>query len=347
MNNLKIFIFTSFLLLSQNVLAQKIDSTKLQSAIKDANQLIETDSRQFFKNVESLIVWHSGDIIFEMYYNNYNKDSLHHIQSQTKSIIALILGIAIDNGFVDSENEKIASYFPQFFKPDDSLKMQITLRDLLTMSSGIEWEEMIPYNDPGNDNANMYNSSKYLEYVLSRPMDHQPYSVFNYNSGSPMIVGSIIEKTSQMPLDKFAEKYLFAPLGITDYYWLKDTTGFCHCGGGLFLKPADMVKIGAMMLSGGKWKNKPVVSENWIKKMTLPYFNTSFDNAGYGYFWWIREMRNSAGISTMMISAEGAGGQNLFLFPAYNLIVAFTESNYTTPQVNRLFIRESILPLLE
>jgi len=335
------------ILLSLSAFSQKIDRIKLDSVINVADKLIENGPQVFFNNVESLIIWSQGDVIFEKYYNDYNKDSLHQIQSQTKSIISLLMGIAIDNGFIESEDELVSNYFPEYFRKDDSVKLTVTIRDLLTMSSGIEWEEMIPFDDPRNDNINMFNSSNYLQYALSKPMATKPYSEFKYNSGSPMIVGGIIEKSSKMPLDKFAEKYLFNPLAINNHYWIKDSTGFCHCGGGLFLKPIDMMKIGVLVLSSGKWNDKQIVADSWIKKAIQPYFTTSFDNAGYGYFWWVRQMMTTKGNTTEVICAEGAGGQRLYIFPLYKLLVAFTERNYTTPQVSPIFIRESILPILE
>jgi CubicO group peptidase (beta-lactamase class C family) len=216
------------------------------------------------------------------------------------------------------------------------------------MSSGLKWKELeIPYNDPENDNMNMYNSGKYLEYVLPHPMDKKPFTEFKYNSGCPVIAAGIIEKTSNMPLDKFAEEFLFNPLGISNYYWLKDLTGLCHAGGGLFLKPADMLKIGVMILNKGIYNDKRIVSEEWINKSVQSYFKTSFDISGYGYFLWIREMQVNDSKTTKVISAEGAGGQKLYIFPEYNLVISFTERNYTTPQVSPLFIQESILPCLQ
>jgi len=215
------------------------------------------------------------------------------------------------------------------------------------MSAGFAWEEMLPIDDPKNDNMNMFNGGHWLRYAVSRPMAAKPFTAFKYNSGSPMIVAGIIEKAAGMNLDAFAEKYLFEPLEIRDYRWQKDATGFCHAGGGLHLKPMDMVKIGMLMLADGKWRNRQLISADWVTKATSSYLATSFDTSTYGYFWWIREMKTGGGRMTKVISAEGAGGQKLYLFPEYRLIVAFTERNYTTPQVSPLFIRESILPILD
>lgn len=138
----------------------------------------------------------------------------------------------------------------------------------------------------------MNNSGNYLQYALSKPLVKKPYSEFKYNSGCPIIVAGIIEKSAKMSLEQFAEKYLFKPLGIKKYYWIKDSTGFCHAGGGLFLKPRDMLKIGVMVMNKGKWENQQVISKNWINKATQPYLSTMFDICSYGYFWWVRDTKS-------------------------------------------------------
>lgn len=326
--------------------SQKIDMAKLDSAILASDRIISTDNRAFFKNVESLIVFSDGGVRFEKYYNGYKKDSLHQIQSQTKSVVALLMGIAVDKGYISSENESVSKYFPEYFNNSDQLKSTVTIRDLLTMSAGFRWEEMIPMNDPGNDNMNMFRTGNWLSYALTRPMAIKPFTEFKYNSGCPMIAAGIIEKATKMKLDEFAVRNLFEPLKIKRYNWLKDSTGLCHAGGGLYLSPMDMMKIGIMVMDNGTWENKQIVSEDWIRKATTSYFPTSFDISTYGYFWWIREMKTGGGKTTLVISAEGAGGQKLHIFPEYQLIIAFTERNFTTPQVGPLFISESILPIL-
>jgi CubicO group peptidase (beta-lactamase class C family) len=342
-----IILIVSSLLIACNTFGQKIEYPKLDSAILKADRIIETDTRVFFKNVESLIVYSQGEIIFEKYYNNFNKDSLHQIQSQTKSIVALLMGIAIDKGYIKSENEPVSLFFPAYSNSSDKLKSSVTIRDLLTMSAGFEWEEMIPFDDPKNDNMNMFRSGKWLNYALSRPMAKKPFSEFIYNSGCPMIIAGIIEKATTIKLDDFARTYLFEPLQIKKYRWQKDSTGFCHAGGGLFLKPMDMLKIGVLVMNNGKWENQQLISQGWIKKATSSYLSTSFDISTYGYFWWIREMSLKAGKTIKVVSAEGAGGQNLYIIPEYKLIIAFTERNFYTPEVGTMFLKESILPVLK
>jgi CubicO group peptidase (beta-lactamase class C family) len=343
----RILVILGGIMTAINTFSQKIDNAKLDSAFARSDRIISSDTRAFFRNVESVIVYSGGEIRFEKYYNSFSKDSLNQIQSQTKSVIALLMGIAIDKGYIKSENEPVSKYFPDYFKKDDALKSTVTIRDLLTMSAGFGWEEMLPFEDPKNDNMNMFNSGYWLKYAMSRPMSVKPSTVFKYNSGCPIIIAGIIEKATKMKLDNFAQKYLFEPLEIKRFRWQKDLTGLCHAGGGLFLKPMDMVNIGILVMNNGKWGNQQVVSEGWITKATSSYISTSFDISTYGYYWWIREMTTRTGKTTKVLSAEGAGGQKLYIFPEYKLIVAFTERNYSTPQVSPMFIRESILPVLE
>ncbi|MFH0842761.1 MAG: serine hydrolase [Bacteroidota bacterium] len=333
-------------LLSLKLSAQSSLSA-LDNAIIKAENRIETSSIPSFRNLESFIVWHAGSYKHINYYNGVSGEALHQVQSQTKSVVSLLLGIAIDKGFVKSENEPLSSFFPEYFNIGDSLKSSVTIRDLLTMSAVFQWEEMLPFNDQRNNNIQMNYSGNYLKYALSRPMASRPYTEFKYNSGAPMIVAGIIEKTSGMPMDKFAEKYLFNPLSIYEYRWIKDSIGLCHAGGGLFLKPEDILKIGVLVLNNGRWEGKNIVSDEWIKKSCEPYFNTTFSDFKYGYFWWIKDIKVTETKTTKVISAQGAGGQYMFILPEYDLIVAFTENNFGTPLVGPFLFEAYIMPTLQ
>lgn len=339
-------ILLAGLVISLGTFGQQGDIHKVLQSIEVADSLIEADPRDFFRNVESFTVYHLGEIKFEKYYHGTQRDSLHHIQSQTKSVVSLLLGIAIDKGFITNEKEQVAKYFPDHFNANDSLKNSVTIRDLITMSAGFDWEEMNPVNDPKNNNTQMYRGGHWLDYALSRPMAAKPFTSFKYNSGCPMIVAGIIEKATKTPLDQFAEKYLFKPLGIENYRWLKDSSGFCHAGGGLYLKPSDVLKIGIMVLNNGSYQGKRIVSRDWLDRSCTPLFTTEFNSKGYGYFWWVKDMATNNDRSTKVVSAEGAGGQSLFIIPEHGLVVSFTEHNYTTPQVGPWVLRESVLPNL-
>ncbi|MCX6559544.1 MAG: serine hydrolase [Candidatus Aminicenantes bacterium] len=319
----------------------KLDAL-LEAVTGAAHKIIETDPRDSFKNFDSLIVLHQGRTAFEKYYNGVQGGAPHQMQSQTKSITALLLGVAIDQGLIKSENEKVAPYFPESFAPGDKLKAAMTIKDLLTMSAGIDWEEMLPQEDPKNDNAKMFRSDDWLAYVLARPMAVPPGTVFEYNSGCPMLVAAIIEKASGQSLEAFARKTLFEPLDIREFTWLKNAKGFCHAGGGLALKPMDMAKIGELALNKGMWKGRRIVSEGWIERAVTPRFMTEFNASGYGYFWWTKDYDLGEGRKTRVISSRGAGGQFTHILPDYGLVLAFTERNFTTPQVGGMIVEDLI-----
>ena len=326
---------------------QQHDFSKLNSVISRSDELISNDTNAYFQNVDSWIMYYQGEIKFEKYYHGFTKDSLHHIQSQTKSIVSLLTGIAIDQGSIKSEEQLASTWFSEKFSQSDTLKSKVRLRDLLTMSGGFLWEEMLPFDDQKNDNANMYRSGHWLRYALSRPMLHEPFTVFKYNSGSHMIVAGIVEKATGMPLEKFAERNLFNKLGIERFRWQKDSTGFCHAGGGLHLKPSDMIKIGIMVLNNGMYNGKRIIPEAWLEKSFKPYFKTEFGGKSYGFFWWVKDFAITKDRTTKVISAEGAGGQSLFIIPEFSMVISFTEHNYTTPQVGLWILKDYILPALK
>jgi CubicO group peptidase (beta-lactamase class C family) len=307
-----------------------------------ADKIIETDARESFKNFDSFIVLSEDRVKFEKYYNGTKGGAPHQLQSQTKSIVALLLGSAIDQGLIKSENEKVAPYFPESFAPGNKLQSAMTIKDLLTMSAGIDWEEMLPQDDPRNDNAKMFRGGDWLAYVLARPMAVSPGTVFKYNSGLPMMVAAIIEKATGLPLEEFARKTLFEPLDIREFTWQKNAKGFCHAGGGLSLKPMDMAKIGALMLNKGTWKGRRIVSKGWIDRATTPRFATEFNNSGYGYFWWTKDYDLGESRKMRVVSSRGAGGQFTHIFPNYGLVMTFTERNFTTPQVGGMIVEDLI-----
>jgi CubicO group peptidase (beta-lactamase class C family) len=337
----------SLLFLLIPLLSWSQEMTKLDSAIFEAERKIEKDNRSNFKNVESFIVSHKGALLIERYFYGVSKDSLHRIQSQTTSILSLALGIAIDHGFIASEDNLVAPYFPVFFRKEDSLKMQLRIRDLITMSAGMKWDEMLPFDNPANDYANMFRSGNFLDYSLSRPVTRRLNTEFRYASCYPEIVAGIIQKATKMSLENFLKRYLFDQLEIKDFYWEKDMMGFPDAAGGLWMKPADVVKLGVLVLHKGTWKNVRIVSEEWIDRSVKPYFLTPFNGYNYGYFWLIREVKLPDERRIHLISAQGAGGQYLYIIPEAELVVSFTESNFGTPIVGPYIISNYIIPGLE
>src|SRR5262249_16891667 len=151
----------------------------------------------------------------------------------------------------------------------DPDKAKIRLRDLLTMQAGLSWDEWtFPYTDPRNTHVQMLRSDDPIRYVFEQPVVAEPGTKFSYSSGNSIVLGKIISKATGKRVEKFAEQFLFDPLGITDFYWAKYPGEIVQTGGGLFLRPRDMAKIGCLYLNAGRWRGKQVVSENWVKEST-------------------------------------------------------------------------------
>jgi len=325
------------------------------------NRLRELDG----DGLDSILVARNGKLVFETYFSGFSyyynahvefdKDTVHHLQSVTKSITSILVGIAIERGFIDGVGEKLVDFFPEYAHLVDEDKEGITLEHALTMSAGFLWDEgSHPYESDQNDLGAMSRSQDYIGYLLSKPVVDEPGSIHVYNSGLPIALGVIIEKTSSLYADEFAEEYLFAPLGIEDYYWYQWHDRHPHTGGGLYLRPRDLLKIGQMVLSDGEWQGTQVVSSEWIERSTSPIITVTIpghserDAVRYGYYWW-RGSLYSDSTKVQTIQAMGAGGQTLIILPDLNMVIAFTSSNYERrPELDIKGIIESyILPAIQ
>lgn len=195
----------------------------------------------------------------------------------------------------------------------------MTLRDLMTMTAGLDWNEDIPDNDPRNDMSRMEGTDDWVQYTIDRPMAEEPGKVGNYNSGATELLAYIFRKETGQDIDDYGEKYLFAPLGIK-HYWKRTYLGVVDTEGGLFLSGSDLAKIGYLYLHNGTWEGKQIVSKGWVNeslKRSIEIDN-DFD---YGFLWWLLKRRDS---SQYVWMARGFGAQHLMVFPDENLIAVFT-----------------------
>ncbi|MBC3760019.1 serine hydrolase [Hyunsoonleella sp. SJ7] len=258
----------------------------------------------------------------------YNQTNLHTLQSTTKSITSILLGIAFDLNKDFDVNTSVVSLFENYdVKSWDKRKNEMTIEDLLTMRSGLKWNEA-DYNDPFNDCTLLEESDEWIKFVLDKPTDTIPGTKFNYNSGASVLLGKIVRIITGKRIDKWAEETLFEPLGIKDYYWKETPDGEIDTEGGLYLSPEDLSKIGLLFLNKGKWNNKQIVSEYWTKIATSPVVQDvnpdDESKTGYGYQWWVPKHSNGR---SEVFATNGFGGQYLMLAPDYNLIVVFNGWN--------------------
>ncbi|MEN6316369.1 MAG: serine hydrolase [Clostridiaceae bacterium] len=274
-------------------------------------------------DLNSVLVIRNGYIVYEKYYQGFNKDKVNNMKSCTKSIISTLIGIAIDKKYLSGIDQKLADFYPEYFENEtDTNKKQISIKHLLTMTAGLKWDE-------GSDTWPWTTNSNPNKYVIDKPMSSTPGTNWNYSSGSAHLLSGIITKTSKISTLEFAQKYLFSPMGITDASWEKQANDEYYCGAGnLYLTPRDAAKIGLLYLQKGLWGNQQLVPEKWIED-SLTKQNDGYPPKGeYGYLWWINKY---GGYTTYF--AAGYGGQFIFIVPALNMIIVTTAS-WDKPSTN-------------
>lgn len=253
----------------------------------------------------------------------YNRTKLHSLQSVTKSITSMALGIAIDEGLIKGvETHAIEMFTNYSVDLTDPRRTAMTIEDLLTMRSGIDWNEMTSYESEENSCIIMEKSADWFQYVLSRPMREDPGTRWDYNSGASMLLGKLIGIASGKRVDQWTEEKLFKPIGIKEFYWKITPDKECDTEGGLYLSAHDLARIGYLMLRKGKWGDRQIVSEDWIKNSIIPYVSDIFPNnnkvdTGYGYQWWVPQT------DPVIFAGRGYGGQFIMVSPQYDLVVVF------------------------
>jgi CubicO group peptidase (beta-lactamase class C family) len=277
-----------------------------------------------------------------------NRD-LHTMQSVSKSVLAVLYGVALQQGLLPKlDTPAFALLKGRSFADPDGRKADITLADLLTMRSGLSWnEEDYPYTDPRNDCATMEASKDWVGFVLDRPMATTAGTEFVYNSGITMVLAEILEQLTGSTLAAYAEEELFRPLGIDQYYWKLTPSGLADAEGGLYLAPGDIAKIARLYLDGGRWDGHQVVPEEWVRDSLVPVTVSAnpgedvYGMSGYGYQWWVY----TDYLGQPAWGGSGYGGQYPVVVPGLDLIVVFTSWNIYGPASNPLtLLRDRILP---
>ncbi len=265
----------------------------------------------------SLLVLRNGKIVAEAYPNDPDDiERIQNIQSCTKSFTSILAGIALSNGILDSLDQTFYEIYPEHFD-DDTAKREITLRHALCMQTGLEF-------DDSDHTLELYRSSgSSVEYVLSKRRIYEPGVVFHYNDGAPHLVSAAIQKLHGRPMDEFADEFLFAPLGITDWKWEHSKDGVSFGAFSLFLKPRDIARFGELLLDNGMWKSQQIVDSSWISEASHSWVNAGGDGASYGYYFWIFPGYGG-------YSAVGHGGQRIFVLPDRRLVVVYTAWPYTS-----------------
>jgi CubicO group peptidase (beta-lactamase class C family) len=261
-------------------------------------------------NIHSLLIIRNKKIILDAYFYPFRSDLRHDLASCTKSIVSILVGIAIDKGYIKSEDQLVSSFFPEIKLTAKGYET-LSIKDLLTMKSGFN----CGFSNEDSLFHELFPSGNWAKFIFDIPFVADPGQQFSYCSCNYYLLAEIIYRATKLAPEDFAKKYLFKELGIKSVYWSKNKQGINYGWGDLALKPYDLAKIGQLLLDGGKWNNKSIISANWIKKAKS--MNTVFSNGnGYGYGFWID--RDHA------YNMEGRGIQHMHIDSIHNVIVLVT-----------------------
>ena len=303
--------------------------------------------------ISSFLIVKNGYLVVNETFNGFQPNAAHTLQSVTKSITATLVAVAIQKGFIDKLDQKLLSFFPEYKKIAhmDEYKKAISLRDVLTMRTGQAWtgeRHLGPLNNYPGDR---------MKYVLDYKMQSRPGRTWYYNSGIAILLGGLLRNATGMPTQDFAQKYLFEPMQIRNAAWHWSHKGIPHTGGGLFLKPEDMAKIGYLYLRNGRWNDKQILPSWWVDKATARHVNHTQNIAGcsqisYGYMWWLLNFdpRQKTNRAPEIYMAYGHWGQFIFIIPKYDMVVVFINNDSASyaEEVNPLkLFYQRVLPAVK
>ncbi len=285
---------------------------------KMVNKIIQGE----FGKVNSVLIVRNGKLVFENYFDGFSENDLHALQSCTKSISSLLVGIAIDKGYIKSVDQKLLDFYSEYRYELSTEWQSVQLKHVLTMTMGLNWNENY-HNDIWRLSNDVIQSTFEQKFAV------QPGKKFEYRNPQIDLLAGVLTKSTGMTVQEFADKNLFKPLGIEKYQWQNfKQNNYPLMDGSLCLRPRDMAKIGLMVLNDGKWKDKQIVSNKWIGESTS--FKIKADEfMDYGYLWWIGHSQNRTEIKAVL--AIGAGGQHIIIVPQLSAVIVTTGDNMDKP----------------
>lgn len=310
-------------------------------------------------NIHSILVLKNKKLVFEEYfsgrdsqnnYYDYDRDTPHEMFSVTKSVTSLLIGMAIEDGFLGSTDDYLVTYLPEhadLFNADE--KANLTVFHALTMQAGIQWDEFI--SNSTNSSYQFKQAEDPIRYVLGLPQVQTPGTTFTYNTGLTSVLGETLSAAVNQDVDDFAQENLFTPLQIENATWESHSSGHIFTGTGLRLTPLSMTKIGQLFLDNGSWEEEQLIPASWITESSQSHvvLSDTFTADAYGYLWWLREFQLSDGTLTPAIYAAGFGGQLIYILPEEDMVVVLTAGNFQgqNPDIYHTLMSEDIIPSIQ
>lgn len=290
----------------------------------------------------SLILMRHGHIVYEQYYNGSHVSDSNNIASVSKSILSALFGIAFDQGFFLTVEDRVAEYLPRYFADSaDPRLLDLRLRDLLTMTHGLAWKE--------NDSERFLTDSEdWVADILSLPLNNEPGALFHYSTGASHVMSAVLTEATGMSVCEFAHRYLFEPLGVEAEFWGVDPKGYFTGGHSVSMTAREMARFGQLFLQEGHWQGEQVVPGWWVVASTSPQVDIGNNYAGYGYYWWLNHIA-----AYDMYSALGAAGQILHVIPDLELVMVTTHRfagnprDYAEEAESYQFLWNDLIPAID
>jgi CubicO group peptidase (beta-lactamase class C family) len=316
--------------------------------VATAERLVNGVIAGTYADVRSILVHRHGALRLEEYFYGYDADRPHQMRSLTKSVIALLAGIAIDRGLLTLDAPAIERLGYGAVEQPDPRKARITLGDLLSNQSGLACDDHDGAS-PGSE-TKLYDSADWVKAFVDLPMVADPGTVGRYCSFGFLTAGRIVERAVGQSLPDFAQAALFAPLGMTRTDWRWTFTldrSQRNEFGQIYLRPRDMLKLGLLIHHGGAWEGRRVVSASWIEAATAR--RSRVDDSDYGLGIWhrwynVETPHGARRVDTVMLS--GNGGQKVFVVPSLDLVVVFTGGAFNVESPTNEIMARVLLPAL-
>lgn len=274
--------------------------------------------------IYSILIVKNGYLIGERYFQGYSRFHPCNVMSVSKSFLSALVGLALHNGYLESLDQKMVDFFPEYSSAglDPDIE-NITIRHLLQMRAGFDPS----IEDYETNFSNWISSSDWIQFILQWPLRDEPGMSFAYITAESHLLSAILTKSTGMSSLEFARQFLFTPLKISIYGWDRDPGGYYTGGMGMYFTPRDMARYGFLILHNGGVDGEQIVPETWIRESLQRYSTGTtawgdLTDIGYGYQWWLGRL---GGRGCYM--ALGYGGQYILIFPSLEMIVVVTSDH--------------------
>jgi CubicO group peptidase (beta-lactamase class C family) len=321
--------------LKDGIAVAKMDAAKYDTSL--ISRFICDLKNKKFGGIYSFLIVKDNKLIVEEYFNDFTQDTKQYLFSATKSFTSILLGKAIELGYIKSDSDLITDYLPEAKSLDlHNGTENIRIKDLLTMTSGLADEKFIW--------ADSVNRNNHPVFMLRNQINVNPGIQFSYMERDPHLLAHIFTNATGQTLERFAAKYLFNPMQIDSFTWHKSYCGLIEGGVGLSLTPRDFMKLGLLTINKGKWNDHQIINPEWVKISTQTHVKQTKKNLDdYGYLWWTRKFKVKDQEIGCFIAA-GANGQYLLVFPTQNLVIEFTGNLYGYKKIYNQLVTDRVLP---